>query len=370
MILSYLQYIIIAIIFIIFTKINTEKIFIVNTYKSNILWLVEWLFFTILASARQVFDIYGGADAQNYIDCFLFGYEYSGEKLFYLFGKMIRLFTSNYHVYFFFIYGIIVAAILSFIEIVLCEDNKSCSVAILFLMFNMYITSFGVMRQWLGISISMLSIVAIKKKHNLLGVAVMLIAGFIHFTLLPLFLVLVGYFVLINVHNKISVGNMYVIPKCMFQIGLMCNVVSFCLAAIFISIVSKTEYAAYVNADLLANVSWLGYIPTILAVALMVYYEKFYNKNTFNGIMVFFLLAHFATFYIMIGLGMSRFMLCFFPIRVWGIKQLEQVFCRKLTLGYKSVTVWFQFEIAVLADGAIYMWRTIENGALPIILAL
>ena len=35
MILSYLQYIIIAIIFIIFTKINTEKIFIVNTYKSN-----------------------------------------------------------------------------------------------------------------------------------------------------------------------------------------------------------------------------------------------------------------------------------------------------------------------------------------------
>lgn len=366
---NYFQYLTIVFALIIFTKINMKYRLVLGGYVINLGWYIEWLIFTLLASFRVVQGEYGGADAQNYIDCFLYGYEYSSEKLFYLIGRIIRFFTDNYHVYFMFIYGVIVASILSFAACVLNEGNKKRSIAVLFLFFNMYVTSFGVMRQWLAIAVGMLAIVAVKKEHKVLGTIMLLIAGLIHFAMLPLFFVLIVYFVVFKI-KKLKLNNVRTIPKKKFQVGLICNLIAYAMAPIFVTIISQTEYAAYVSSSVLEAVSWFGYLPTIVAVALMVYYESCYNTSSFEDLMLFFLFAHFATVYIMVGLGMFRLMVCFFAIRVWGISYLKEALNKRFKMKYRPEIVNAVVELMIFADGLIYMWRTVGNGALPLILPI
>jgi membrane protein len=364
--ISFVQYILMAVIFILFTKMNLVCRFrpIIKIFNSRI-WFFEWSVFTALASFRKVFDIYGGADALNYVNSFRYGFVYSSEFLFYGIGKIIRLFTDNYHLYFLFVYGVIVLAMLMFLANIF-KDEK-LSIPLLFLFFNMYISSFGIMRQWLAVSIGMIAIIFIKRKRQLLGFLVMIVAGCIHFSMLSItitLLVFYIYYFLIKHLRKNSLILFFLNNKLM--IGIICNVVSCVGAVVFVNLISKTEYAVYVNRNLLLNVSWLGYTPIVFLLATILLFEKFFPKDEFSQMMIFLVFAHFSTIFIMVGLGMFRLFYCFFPIRIWGVYKLKGVLERKVLVSRKYVNLLgLIIELFIFLEAIVYMWRTIENGALP-----
>lgn len=362
---AYVEYLIITIILIAFTKFNIERGIVIGRYKSKFVgWFAEWGIFTSLAALRYVGDGYGGADAQNYIDCFLYGYEYSSEKLFYFIGRVIRSFTDNYHVYFFFVYGIIVAGILLFAKEIF---EREVSIPILFLYFNIYCTSFGVLRQWLAIAIGMMALVLIKKKRKILGFMVAICSGLIHFTMLAMGVVVAAYYIVCWISKHIKSGQ--VLPQKLITSGIAINLITIFLSGIVIVIVSKGEYSAYVDVSVLSSVSWLGYIPSIVCLILCLYYEREIVTDDYSKLQIFCAWAHFSTLYLSIALGFSRLVWCFFPIRVFVLYKLRNVISDRYVWSQQNrKAVPALFDVIVLLDGCIYMWRTISNEALPYLL--
>lgn len=359
--LAYSQYVVFVTALMAFTKFNIERGIVVGRRKCKAVgWCLEWFLFTLLASMRVVGGGHGGNDAQNYVDCFSYGYEYSSEKLFYALGRIIRSFTDNYHVYFFIVYGVIVFGILIFAAEMF---RDRVSLPILFLYFNIYINSFGTLRQYLAIAIGMIALVLAKREKRIMGMAVMLAAGLIHFTMLSLVLVL-AYYDISMLKSKIKTEARK--PTGLLISGIIINVAFVAISGIIIFVVSRTEYSAYVDQEVLKNISWFGHIPSIVCLIVALYYEKNMLKYGCDRAMMVFAWAHFSTLYLGIGLGIFRLMLCFFPVRVYILDRLKKVLCSKFIMGRNCrQTVPALFDMIVVLDGMIYMWRTICNGELP-----
>lgn len=359
--LAYSQYAVFVTALMAFTKFNMERGIVAGRRKCKAVgWCLEWFLFTLLASMRVVDDVYGGSDSREYVAGFLYDYEYSSEKLFYMIGRLIRNFTDNYHVYFFVIYGVIVFGILLFAAEMFRER---VSLPILFLYFNSYADSFGILRQYLAIAIGMIAFVLVHRKKRAMGMAVMLVAGLIHFTMLSLVLVL-AYYDISMLKSKIKTEVRK--PTGRLISGIIINVAFVVISGIIIFVVSRTEYSAYVEQEVLKNISWFGYIPSIVCLIVALYYEKNMFKYGCDRTMMVFAWAHFSTLYLGIGLGIFRLMLCFFPVRVYILDRLKKVLCSKFIMGRNCrQTVPALFDMIVVLDGMIYMWKTISNGALP-----
>lgn len=128
--------------------------------------------------------IIGGNDAPTYIDYFqtcLAGkgnniYFVRTEPLFQIMTKAVRTITSNYHVYFALIYGLIIFSYLRFIdEFDLLQSSKTP----LFMLVFPFIQSFCAIRTHITIALILLAIVALKNRRNILMWGLLIASVFI-----------------------------------------------------------------------------------------------------------------------------------------------------------------------------------------------
>lgn len=357
----YFQYIIITGLIAIWTKKNIERKNVhtirFGGLKLNLSWFAEWLFFTLLAACRLVDGTVGGADSENYVYAFLNSRVESSEFLFYRLNDFILLFTQNYHIYFFIIYGIIVFGLLYFAAYAF---KQSTNLIVLLFYFNIYVTSFGVMRQWLGVAVGLIAVVLAAKKRYYSSIIMVLISVGFHFTMLVYLGLLLSYFAVGKKIKKFS--NRFLLFS-----ALACNVFFIVIRNQFINILSGTEYKAYVSPELLKDVSWLGYLPTIFFLIICFLYMRRYDlSDELSNITRFFLFAHLGLIFATVALGMFRFQLLFMPCRAFAMCKVRDSLKNKLIIGGKnSNLVAVGFDVVLLLDAVLYMWRTIGNGALP-----
>ena len=170
--------------------ISKERRSIQNGVRSRLKVSYAILFFVwlFLAVYRYVgYEggiIIGGNDAPTYIDYFqtcLAGkgnniYFVRTEPLFQIMTKAVRTITSNYHVYFALIYGLIIFSYLRFIdEFDLLQSSKTP----LFMLVFPFIQSFCAIRTHITIALILLAIVALKNRRNILMWGLLIASVFI-----------------------------------------------------------------------------------------------------------------------------------------------------------------------------------------------
>ncbi len=352
--LAYLQYAAFDIVLILWTKCNLKYN---NTYHIKVGWIAEWFVFTFLAAFRYVGNHIGGADSEHYVESFLTGIKLSSEPLLYQLNSLIRLFTENYHIYFFVVYGIIVFGLLFFAKNIFDKNTNWLS---LFFFFNIYCTSFGVMRQWLAISIGMVAFVMLKKEKDIMALFIALISTGVHFTMIVYVAIILLYIFFRHNHYRIN----YRFFLCY---AFMINILFVFISDLFIRFIGSTEYRNYVNINSLSDVSWRGYIPTIIFLIICLFFEKdirLGNKNDEIGLV--FLCINLSLMYATVALGMFRLTVLFWPIRAYMIDRVRPVLARKFV--WEKENRYFiigLYDFAVLFICIVYMWRTVGNSALP-----
>ena len=148
-----------------------------------VIWIIVW---TVFASFRYIGDGIGGADSRAYINFFSKCLEssldkiiihFGDDKLFKLINQVVRLFTSDYHIFFIIVYGFIIYSFIKFI-------NEFCPKKVnfipFFLIFFVYLRGFVSLRSNLAIAFILLGIILISKKDNKKGLIMLLLSFFIH----------------------------------------------------------------------------------------------------------------------------------------------------------------------------------------------
>lgn len=134
-----------------------------NFLKINIYYTLFFLLFVIFASFRKIGVGIGGADILNYVDAFENALVVTPrfEILFTFLLKLIRSFTSNYRIFFFLVYGIIVSSFIRFIERY-CPDYVAFSpfICLIFL----YLKDFNTLRSGIAVAVFLLALSVWNKK--------------------------------------------------------------------------------------------------------------------------------------------------------------------------------------------------------------
>ena len=353
----YIQYILITGLITFWTKYN------INCMRrekatAKVKWFFEWLFFTIFAACRLVDGTVGGADSENYVYAFLNKRIESSEPLLYKLNDFVLSFTHNYHIYLFVIYGIIVFGLLYFAAYAFNRENTN--ILILLFYFNIYVTSFGVLRQWVAVSIGLIAVVLLSKGKPGLSILFAVISTGFHFTMAAYLGLIIFYILAKKLWKKI--------PDAALLLGALgFNALSVMLQGEFISYLAHTEYKAYVSSSIRESASWLGYIPTIFFLILCFLYSRYIaNSNELDQITRLFLFANLGLIYMTVALGMFRFQLIFMPIRAYAMYKVREGICKRIVLGNRRMNrIAIIFDCCLLFDVILYMWRTIGNGALP-----
>lgn len=154
--------------------------------KKNILnryYIMLILLFSCFATFRKVGVGLGGYDARNYVNYFLFCRQTDSpyadlitEPLWLLICKMIRLVTSDYHIFFFICYGFIILSFIVFIE-------KYCPSGIVYTPFVLlmwpYLKDFNTLRSGVAIGILLIALTFIEEK-KMLSAILMFSTIFVH----------------------------------------------------------------------------------------------------------------------------------------------------------------------------------------------
>lgn len=339
----------------VFTKLASK----IKSKDINICWLLEWLILTLIYAIRLV-DGTAGADSMNYRMAFEQGYKVSEELIFIWLNQLIRYFTDNYHYFFFIVYAIFVFGLLYFERFMFDKKERF---TVLFLYFSMYITAFGVMRQWIAISIGMTAFVLCAKGKYKKAVLMSLIGVGFHKTVIVYVALIIAYIFFRNWVKRLNYRRLIIA-------AIIVNFLFFLMSEIFISFMANTEYKNYVSNSALVEYSWLGYIPAIFFLFITLFYSKDLRMSEGGtegcelGLM--FMWANLALMFVTVRLGMFRLFVIFFPIRVFMISKMRKVISKKFKLGNSSINgMKYIYDLVVLFDGILVMWRTIGNGALP-----
>lgn len=189
--------------------------------KQNILcaeymvWYAVWLF---LAVFRHIERGIGGTDAYNYMTYFdvcldlnsQHRYVKHVDSLYRLLNQFIRLFTDNYHVLFFIIYTII---IFSYILVINEFAIPECSLLPVAILFYMYLRGFNTIRTTLSVSIILFSMVALKKRRNVLAMVLAVSSVFIH----KVSMLYICYLILYYMYKK----NKLTVKGCLVYTGIV-----------------------------------------------------------------------------------------------------------------------------------------------------
>lgn len=177
--LSMLLYILVGVIGAVCTKYVNERCTFRKcklTSRSSFAYVIWFVIWVVFATWRYVGSHIGGMDATAYIQYFDVclnpkGYWFADhvDLLYRVINKIIRLFTNDYHILFFILYGLIVSSYIIFVE---NFRFKHMNYAPLLLVVYIYTRSFNTLRTSLGIACVLLSLVYLKK--NKYGKAVLL----------------------------------------------------------------------------------------------------------------------------------------------------------------------------------------------------
>ena len=164
--------------------------------KSNLNKIYSFLLLITLSIIVSIRSIDVGADTLNYIKLFnqinfanFNNHDYDiGFKIYTL---VIRLFTSNFRIYFF------ITSLLTFYGFIKFIKENSfipwISVVVFLAMF--FLPSMNLIRQWLAMSLSINSYSLIKRNQNIKGILIILLASTIHLTAIFLIVIpIVNYF--------------------------------------------------------------------------------------------------------------------------------------------------------------------------------
>ena len=146
-------------------------------------WLLIWVTVAVL---RYVKSPIGGMDASNYATYFEicrndiippYFEHFAGDILFKYFNQTIRLFTSEYHIYFFITYGIICYVMIEF-----CKRFCPSKISYIpfFLLFYWYLLSFNTLRSHLAIVVILIACILLLKGRNKEAIIVALCSGLVH----------------------------------------------------------------------------------------------------------------------------------------------------------------------------------------------
>ena len=159
------------------TKEKKQSIF-TNNY---VLWFLLW---TIIATFRYVSYGIGGSDAITYINFFnianssnIPAYYMHYEILFREIVGFLRFLSSDYHFFFFIIYGFICWAYIFFLNEFCPKVGSKIPYLILFFPF---LITFNTIRTGLAIAINLVAMVLIFRKKELFGFLLMISTFFIH----------------------------------------------------------------------------------------------------------------------------------------------------------------------------------------------
>lgn len=196
-----------------------------NRHKKNeklyyVVWFTIWVLF---ASLRYVAYRIGGTDASSYVYFFeninsrsLPIYYQHYDKGFWMFTRMIRLFTFNYHIYFIVFYGILMYCYIKFID----EFSVFYGVYIsYFMIFFLYLRGFTSFRTNLSVAFLLLALVYLKKKQKFKLALFLIIACSMHkaTVLYALFIV----FYLINKRKPITIRTSVIFSFIAGIVGLI-----------------------------------------------------------------------------------------------------------------------------------------------------
>ncbi len=148
---------------------------------AHILMFVVW---EIVATFRLIAPNIGGADSIEYIEYFktcnsssYHFYQDTTEPLFQYITKFIRLFTADYHVYFFIIYAFIIVVYIAFFDEMY---SKNMSVVPQTLVFFHFLRGFSSIRTNLASSFLLLSIILFKRDKKKSAYLIAIASVFIH----------------------------------------------------------------------------------------------------------------------------------------------------------------------------------------------
>ena len=79
-----------------------------------------------------------------------------------------------------------------------------------------------------------------------------------------------------------------------------------------------------------------------------------------------FLFANLSLMYLTVALGMFRLFVLFMPVRAYALCRTRECLKRRIVVGASQFNkMGILFDMVLLVDVFLYMWRTIENAALP-----
>ena len=252
-------------------------------------YVIVWLTMVILAVYRPVGFGYGGADALGYIKYFeelnlSSLHDYLSiksisellnrrEPLYFLLNYLIRLFTNDYHVLFFVIYGFIAYV---YLRVVNDFYKRDSSFVTTFIVLSSYIYSFNIVRGGISVGFCMLSIFPLLKKEYSKSVLYCFLGVLFHYVAIC-FLGVILLRLLADRSPKLFSRLK------LFVIVLMVNVACILGAATISAFFGNTKYAVYFRNTV--SYSFFGHIPAIVVcIIAIVIQKKVYEDREFSTI--------------------------------------------------------------------------------------
>ena len=260
-----------------YTSNNTRLTKNIKASIFNINVISYIIFLTIIATFRLIEDGIGGSDSQGYIILFdvcnkshdmewLFHFD----LLFLYTTKFLRLFTDDYHVYFFVLYGFNVLAYILFL-IEFCP-KKSNYIPCLLLVF-LYWRSFCTLRSNTAIAVMMIALILLNRKYIKTAFFVALSSFFFH----KMAAIFILFFPFYYVFTKFK------LTKFRFVLVMIVVIISgTVLQSLFLDLTEDVEfngaYRSYVRKSLDTTFWTAGWIKAfdqmLLGFCMWIYYDK------------------------------------------------------------------------------------------------
>lgn len=191
-----------AVCMLYYSKHRKNQDYRVWIFKNRYLtiWFFAWL---IIATLRLVDYPIGGTDATNYIKYFgmcnnnyipEYFEHFAGDLLFKFFNQLIRFLTSDYHIYFLIVYGLMSYAFISFCQ-EFCPTTTVFSPYIL--TFFLYLRGFSTVRSHLSIVIIIFACILLVRGKNKQAIIIALLSVLVHKAAL-LYAMVIPFYLIFN----------------------------------------------------------------------------------------------------------------------------------------------------------------------------
>ena len=244
--------------------------------KEYFVWYIWWI---ALAVFRKVDIDHGGKDAPSYIEYFQSCLHNSADTTdfaFKVFNQGIRLLTSNYKVFFFIYYSIIIFSLVIFINEFL---RTQASTIPLMILIYLYLRSFTSMRSNFAIAIILLSLVALHRKKYFFTIIFAGIAVLTHVSAFIYVAFIVFYFFYHD--RKIGIVKSIVFFAFAFLVGTYIQRYVLSGGFAFLTDIGSGAYASYARRSLSRNFI-LDYsvsnIPQLVLFLTLMFFSKPLNE--------------------------------------------------------------------------------------------